>query len=197
MTVSVEVDLNRLKGIVSDLVKTSEIQATVGIKDLKNNEGSKQISTQEYANYFEFGWVQRVTGKQARYLSGVSGLNIHPGMTLMNPPRPFFRQTLQDEGADWVLMLKNAVSHYSLENIITAHHKALAMVAGVAAEQIRDALLNGGTRSTKFPRRTPLTMAIYSAKAKGHKSDGTGTTASEQPGRLSGLLAKAIDYEIG
>ncbi len=193
MTCSVSIDLKNLKKLVSDLEQACKTQCTVGVKDLK---GSNGISTQEYGVYLEYGWVQKVTPKQAAYLRGTSGVNVPVGATLYNPPRPFFRGTKDAEGEKWLKVLKNAVAHYQTEDIFTAHEKALNLVGLLATQDIQETLVSGGTKKMKFAKRSPLTMAILKAIANGHQSDGSGTTASEQSGNLSGLLAKSIGFEI-
>ena len=47
-----------------------------------------------YASYVEFGWVQRVTAKQAGWFIG-QGVDHPPkvGSALVNPARPFLRAT--------------------------------------------------------------------------------------------------------
>lgn len=194
MTASIHISLNQLKKLTQDLEKASTKVVTVGVRDLKNSSGT---STQEYANYLEFGWVQKVTGPQSRYLTSVSGKKIPPGATLMNPPRPFFRGTVDAEGDKWIKYLKNAVTHYSIENIVTAHQKALSLVGLIAQQDIQHTLANGGPNGSPFPQRAPLTMAIYEAKSRNHKKDGTpNTTSSTKAGHLTVTLINAIGFEI-
>lgn len=193
MTCSVSIDLKNLKKLASDLEQVCKTQCTVGIKDMKGADG---VSTQEYSVYLEYGWVQKVTPKQAGYLRHASGINVPVGATLSNPPRPFFRGTKDAEGEKWLKILKNAVAHYQIDDIFTAHEKALNLIGLLATQDIQETLVSGGTKKMKFAKRSPLTMAILKAKANGHQSDGTGTTASAQSGNLSGMLVKSIGFEI-
>lgn len=193
MSASVSIDLKNLKKLGEDLEKACRTVCTVGIKDMK---GANGVSTQEYSVYLEYGWVQRVTPKQAGYLRGVSGVNVPIGATLSNPPRPFFRGTKEAEGEKWLKVLKNAVAYYQTEDIFTAHQKALNMVGLLATQDIQQTLINGGTSKMKFAKRSPLTQAILAGRANGHQSDGSGTTASAQAGNLSGMLVKSVGFEI-
>lgn len=194
MTCTVSIDLKNLKKLGKDLEQACRTVCTVGIKDMK---GANGVSTQEYSTYLEYGWVQRVTTKQAGYLRGTSGVNVPVGAVLSNPPRPFFRGTRDAEGEKWIKVLKNAVAHYQTGDIFTAHEKALNFIGLLATQDIQQTLINGGTSKMKFAKRSPLTMAILSARANGHQSDGSGTTASAQAGNLSGMLVKSIGFEIG
>lgn len=194
MTCTISIDLKNLKKLGKDLEQACRTVCTVGIKDMK---GANGVSTQEYSTYLEYGWVQRVTPKQAGYLRGTSGVNVPVGAVLSNPPRPFFRGTRDAEGEKWIKVLKNAVAHYQAEDIFTAHEKALNFIGLLATQDIQQTLINGGTSKMKFAKRSPLTMTILSARANGHQSDGSGTTASAQAGNLSGMLVKSIGFEIG
>lgn len=193
MSVKIDVDLKHLEKMVSDLQKAESHQATIGVEEAESPTGGL---TTEYGKYLEFGWVQKASAAQATFLSAASGLDIKPNAALSSPPRPFFRATLEEEGDNWKLYLKNAIKHYSIENIESAHLKALELVAEVAQQAIQHTLDNGGTKSHKFPKRSPLTMAIYKAKTVGHKTDGTGKLSTDTAGVLTETLLHSIVYQI-
>ena len=87
----------RLEGLAKQYGNRAAKVVEVGVTD---------ASIAEYAQYVEFGWVQRVTPKQSLFLSGAIGrpvpmgdrgqpdfanAAIKPGVALVNPPRPFLR----------------------------------------------------------------------------------------------------------
>lgn len=193
MSVKVDIDLSQLEKLTADLEKAAPHEVTIGIED---KQGPSGVSTVKYGNFFEFGWVQRTTGKQAAYLSTATGKNIVPNSTLASPPRPFFRGTVEAEGHKWVKHLKKAIQHYSIDNILTAHQQALELVGMEAVDDIRNTLSSGGTRNLKFPPRSPLTMALYQAIAAGHQKDGSGNYSTMQPGVVTGTLLKAIAFQV-
>lgn len=193
MTVSVECDLHTLEKLAADLEKAGSHKVSIGIKDIRT---PSKISTQEYSVYFEFGWTQKASVAMAKYLTAASGEEVKPGSTLMSPPRPFFRGTIDEEGDKWVKFLKNAVRHYSVEHVLAAHLMALDLVGLKVQQDIQHTLANGGTRGQKFPQRSPLTMAIYKAMTEGHKTDGSGNYSTTKPGVVLKNLLHSVAYEI-
>lgn len=148
----------------------------------------------QYAVYVEYGWVQRTTAKQATFLNGVLGRNfengIKPGIALVNPPRPFLGGTFLAEHDKWKKILKNALKHDWDPEM------ALTNVGTVAAEDVRQTIIKGGTSDEEFPRRSPLTMALLQAQSDGHKVSASSATATDKPLQLSGALLKSIAFEV-
>ena len=167
-------------------------------------------SIAEYAQYVEFGWVQRVTPKQSLFLSGAIGRPvpmgdrgqpdfanpaIKPGVALVNPPRPFLRGTLVAEQEKWKAVLKKALA--GMKDPSTA----LAVLGTVAAQDVQATIASGGTSKEKFPERAPLTMELYAAQSAGRKTGGKNhsskaSSATTQPMVLSGALLHSISFEV-
>lgn len=152
----------------------------------------------EYATYNEFGWAQRVTGKQSTFLQKAFGVDVQIGSVLMSPPRPFMRATFEAKNGEWRQTLRNALKKTGL----TDPAQALELVGRQAQVDIQETIRNGGVGGHKFPERSPLTLAIYESQdretASGRKrriESGTGSTRKE-PLFRSGKLLGAIGYEV-
>ena len=165
--------------------------------------GVADASIAPYATYVEYGWVQRVTGKQSLFLSNAIGkpvprredgkpnfqaAAIKPGVALVNPPRPFLRGTMAAEAPKWRETAKKALHK----------EKALAILGRQAADDVRMTITSGGTSKEKFPERASLTLELYRQKAesKGRKSKGGGNLMTAKPLVLTGKLLNSIGYEV-
>lgn len=146
-----------------------------------------------YASFVEFGWAQRVTPKQARWFihQGVA----HPpktGSALINPARPFMRSTVAACSKEWANLFARAIKKQGIENI----KAALSLVGMQASADIRQTLVDGGTKLDTFDRRAKLTMELYEREAKGHASDGSGNMHTDKPLVKTGSLLNAIGYQL-
>lgn len=144
-----------------------------------------------YASYVEFGWVQRVTPKQAHWFvhQGVSHPP-KPGSSLVNPARPFLRSTVAACSKDWAELFKRAVKKNGVEHI----DLALNLVGIKATDDIKETLIKGGTKLDTFDRRAKLTMELYEGEAAEHETDGTGNLQTDKPLVKTGSLLNAIGY---
>lgn len=150
----------------------------------------------EYATYVEYGWTQRVTGKQARFFQ-VYGVPMPPkaGGTLVLQPRPFMRATVAEKQKEWLDLLARIYANTK------DSERALALVGEKAVQDIRDTILSGGTSRQKFEKRKPLTMAMLAVDSRG-KSSSKGSSAevsnsnTDKPLTRTGLLSKSIAFKI-
>lgn len=151
----------------------------------------QEIAT--YASYVEFGSVQRVTAKQAWWFRH-QGIKHPPkaGSALVNPARPFMRSTVAACSKDWAELFARAIKKQGLEKIDVA----LSLVGIKASEDIKETLVNGGTKLDTFDRRAGLTMELYEREAKGHASDGSGNMHTDKPLVKTGSLLNAISYRL-
>lgn len=169
------------------------INAQDGSKEYEAKGGTGATATvAEVATYQEFGWVQQVTGKQSRFLHSAFGVRAKKGGTLMMPPRPFLRGTLQSESKNWVEAFGNAIGRRGVENLTDS----LLEVGMLAQNDIQNTIANGGTEQEKFPRRSAMTMAIYEALSRDHRTDGTGGISGDKPLFRSGVLLNSISYQL-
>lgn len=145
------------------------------------------------AAYQEYGWVQRVTPKQAGWFKG-QGLKNPPkaGASLVLPPRPFFRATMQAEGKQWSKYYAAALKAYGVDNA----GAALQATAMRAADDIKQTMISGGTSKEQFEDRSPLTMEMYAKQAAGHNADGTGNISGAKPLVKTGALLNSIGYQL-
>ena len=182
MTISIKASGN-LASLQKKLEQRMPKSVLVGIDD--------KSDVAEYAKYVEYGWVQRVTEKQSRYLAGVLGGSAPaPGSSLVNPPRPFLRGTFSAERKKWKYVMQN-----SLARDLFNFDLALIRVGMVAAEDIRETIVKGGTSKQKFPKRSSLTMALYQA-LKGDRKGSVGNSDTDKPLVFSGSLLNAITYKL-
>ncbi len=160
-------------------------QAHVGIID------DSEMAT--IASYQEYGWVQRVTPKQAGWF-GRQGLKNPPkaGASLVLPPRPFFRATMQAEAKHWSDYYAKALKAYGVENA----GAALQATAMRAADDIKETMIRGGTKKEQFEDRSPLTMEMYANQAAGHNTDGTGNISGAKALIKTGALLNSIGYQL-
>lgn len=169
------------------------------IKALKNRTvqvGVLDPNIARYATYVEYGWVQRATEKQARYLNAARGKfatrHVKAGTALVNPPRPFLRSTFEAEYPKWQRLLRN---HLKKDWNVT---NALVTVGERAANDIKATIRNGGTSKEQFDRRAPLTMELLKADAarKGVKSEKGSASATDKPLQVSGALLHNIGLKV-
>lgn len=145
-----------------------------------------------YGAYQEFGWVQRVTAKQARWFSrqGLGKYAPHVGSSLVLPPRPFMRGTLQAKTAEWEKTASRA--------IMATHSvsKGLQILGMTVVSDIKKTLVRGGTGAETFEERRPLTMRLYANQAAGHRTDGTGNISVKKPLVKTGALLNSIGFQL-
>ena len=184
---SVKIDLPNLNGIINAMGKVKGLTAKVGVTD---------PGVARYAAYVEFGWVQRVTGKQAGWMRA-QGVSVPPGATLHSPPRPIFHATAQGHSKEWCAVARNAWKQgapLAAGNAAQKAVKALETAAVAAQNEVVNTIATGGA-AYGFPKRSPLTMALYAALNKGHKAGG-GNTSTGKPLALSGRLLASIGYQM-
>lgn len=151
--------------------------------------GVNNADVATYAQYLEYGWVQRVTPKQAGFFRGVHGVNLKVGTVLTNPPRPFLRDTARAEGANWGEMFKKAFIE------LGSAEKAIKFLGLHAPADVKETLSKAGTSLGAFVPRSPLTllMAKNNHNPKGtHRTDSTGTLERAEAGISSGKLERSI-----
>lgn len=185
------------------MAQNSIEQVVLKVQDLveKQLDGAKEVEVgiiddaeiATYGSFVEYGWVQRVTAKQARWFirQGVE----HPpktGSSLVNPARPFMRATVAACSKEWAELFARVVKKQGLENIETA----LNLVGMQASADIRQTLVDGGTKLDTFDRRAGLTMELYERETDGHASDGTGNLNTDKPLVKTGSLLNAIGYQL-
>lgn len=83
------------------------IVANVGIID------NPEIA--QYAVYNGYGWVQRVTPRQAGFFRHNFGINLKPNNTLMSPPRPFFRATIRAKRREWEETMSKSIKSVGID----------------------------------------------------------------------------------
>lgn len=134
---------------------------------------SPKSTPAQVAMYLEFGVVQKITKKQARYLAmrvskAEKKLHMEPGSFgfgtgkgakkgyIVLPARPYFRPTLKMADR-WVKVFANTVNHMGLTNkktLPTALHYAARMAEADLVDNIRKAT---------SPELSPLTKLFYAA----------------------------------
>lgn len=148
----------------------------------------------KYAAYLEYGWVQTVTGKQAKWFRAQLGDSApKKGSVLIMPPRPIFAATKRAHGNKWTNYVKTAIS---TSNGRVDTEKLLAAVGTIAAGDIRDTIAHNGTPEEQFPERAPLTLALLGKAAEGHRTDGTGSLSRSQALVRSHALINSVRYKI-
>ena len=164
----------------------------------KAEVGITDESIAQYAVYQEYGWVQRVTLKQAPWFAN-QGVSQPPdlGNSLVLPPRPFFRATIDACRDDWSKLFTRTLKVLGPDEFLTA----LQLTAQKAAEDFRATVHNGGTSKVKFEYRAPLTMELYqqqsatTSKGKARKiSDGNVSTT--QPLVKTGAMLNSIGLQL-
>ena len=163
-------------------------------KQTKVNVGVADRAVAPYARWLEYGWVQRVTVNQSRFLTLASGQVIAPGTALVMPPRPTFRATITAERDKWTQAFNGACAHYGPEGL----RDALQIVAIMAQQDIKTTIANGGTRNQKFEERHDLTMLLYQREIKRKfKSKPTGgSMTTRQPLVKTGAFMDSIAWEF-
>ena len=164
----------------------------------KAEVGITDESIAQYAVYQEYGWVQRVTGKQAAWFAN-QGVNHppRPGNSLVLPPRPFFRATIDACSEDWSKLFVRTLKALGPDEFLTA----LQLTAQKAAEDFRDTVRNGGTSKVKFEDRAPLTMELYkqqsatTSKGNARRISG-GNVSTTQPLVKTGAMLNAIGWNL-
>lgn len=158
--------------------------------------GLKGSELATIAQYLEYGWAQTVTPKQSGFFLARYGLDILPGMHLVNPPRPFLRGTAQAEGPQWSKLFQAVVKARGL----FAMPDALLFVGERAQQDVMQTIATGGTSKQDFPPRSELTMTMYGLDEQYTESgnererDGTGGQDREQALYKTGKLHKSIGY---
>lgn len=148
----------------------------------------------KYAAYLEYGWVQTVTGKQAKWFRAQLGDDAPKrGSVLIMPPRPIFAATKRACGDKWANYVKTAIS---TSNGRVDTEKLLAAVGTIAAGDIRNTIAHNGTADERFADRAPLTLALLSKQAEGHRTDGSGSLSRSQALVRSHALINSIHYQI-
>lgn len=153
------------------------------------NVGVNNAEVATYAQYLEYGWVQRVTPKQAGFFRGVHGVNLPVGTVLTNPPRPFLRDTATAEGENWGRLFRQAFID------LGSAEKAIKFLGLHAPADVKETLSKAGTSLGDFPLRSPLTllMAKNNHNPKGrNRKDSTGTLERAEAGISSGKLERSI-----
>ena len=165
----------------------------VGINDRdgvkRYGDGPTNLAT--VAQYLEYGWVQVTTRNQQRYFFGPKGIGMPVGSVLFMPPRPFLRATLRHRATDWAQVFGNAMQANQGDLEL-----ALAMVGIQAKDDIQQTIIDAGIDGEEFPRRSPLTQALYEIYNEGHKTDGTGNLMGDKPLVRSGLLLDSIHFNV-
>lgn len=181
-------DLGKLKALADKIPRAARVK--IGVID--------DPDIAKYAAYNEFGWVQRVTGRQSGFLRNNFGVNVMPGYTLSSPPRPFLRATATDKAGEWKKTLGDGIAALGVDHI----PKVLEAVGRQAQADVQSTIKNNGTGKTKFPERSDLTLQIYEAKdaqtSKGRKRRIESGSGSQRRQALfkTGTLLSAIAYEV-
>ena len=148
----------------------------------------------QYAAYLEYGWIQKVTGRQAAWFKAKLGENApKKGAILILPPRPIFGATKREHANKWLNLVRASITsaHGRLDD-----ERILARVGAVAAQDIKDTIAHNGTQSEKFANRSSLTLALLAESASGHKTDATGGSSRAQALVRTGALIGSIGYRI-
>lgn len=172
------------------------IRKRVGVEPRKTMKvGVLDRDVAEYATYVEYGWTQRVTGKQARFFRGI-GVSRPPGAggTLVMQPRPFMRGTVSAKQKEWLGLLGRIYANTKDTS------RALALVGEQAVQDIQETIREGGTEGKKFDKRKPLTMEMLKIDSKGKKGSKLTSSVSnsntDKPLMRTGLLLKSIAFQI-
>lgn len=147
-----------------------------------------------YAAFVEFGWVQRVTPKQ-NYFFFKKGISKppKPGSSLVNPARPFFRETIATHSSMWQKIFVNYLKAYGYDSL----PDALTLVGNTAKSDFQETIAYGHVvGGASFEERADLTIEMYSLDAVGHESDGTGSLSTRQPLNKSGDLLDSIAWRF-
>lgn len=151
-----------------------------------------------YAMYLEYGWVQQVTPAQNAYLNAQLGrAHQQQFTTLYMPPRPFMRSTYAEKKKEWIEKFRSV-----LLNTLDVD-QALGIMGQLAVDDIKETIIRAGTDKGAFPRRSPLTMALFEAqgeiaksrKAKKGKNLPSNVT-TDKPLILSGKLVGSITWKL-
>lgn len=167
-----------------------------------NNKNLKTVSVGiindpeivKYAKVYEYGGIQTVTGKQSEWLyhNTPKGTPVpYPGGMLVQPARPFLRATAAVKVYAWKQELKEALKRFNGDTA-----KALSYLGQIAATDIKETINNATVGNITFERRKPLTQAIYKEQIKGHKTDGTANMKGDKPGKKTGAMLDAINYQL-
>lgn len=179
----------KLAGGLADAAKRIQERATVHIGVLDSNVAG-------YATAVEYGWAKRVTPKMSKWFTR-QGVPVRVGTALVNPPRPFLRGTMAAEAEKWKRVAANDLK---LTGGDLRH--AAGMVGTVAVDDVRETIRKGSTRLQRFPRRSPLTMALYDAMLRGKKKpsgknvNDRANIRTTKPLEFSGALSHSIAFEV-
>nr|DAH44248.1 MAG TPA: virion morphogenesis protein [Caudoviricetes sp.] len=200
MSVKIKRSNEKLEKILQQLSQNPKSKIRIGVKD---------ADVAEYATYVEYGWSQRVTVKQALFLSNALGkpvaagkngmpnvkaAAVKPGTTLVMQPRPFMRTTVAEKQKSWIHKLGRifANSHDSAQS--------LALVGQEAVSDIKQTIASGGSGGMKFDKRKPMTMEMYKRQAEGKRiskgSVDVSNLKTDKPLVNSGKLLKSISFWV-
>lgn len=185
MKTDVKLKLDNLHRLLNEAKTQKQSKVNIGV----TGEASK------YAEYIEFGWVQRVTPRQAGWLSHNGAKGIRPGSTLNNPPRPFMRDTFNAYSDEWIKIGKNEFNKTLKEtkSYYLACEKFLKAV-GSAGQVAITATIGSGGAEFGFEKRSPLTLAIYQSI-----NGGAPIASGEKPltrSNSASALVKSIAFEL-
>lgn len=161
-----------------------------------SSKGGKPLPMATLAAYLEYGWAQTVTPKQTGFFLARYGIDIQPGMHLVNPPRPFLRGTAAAEGENWKKLFAAVIKARGIQ----ALPDALQFVGERAQQDVMQTIANNGTSKQAFPPRSELTRIMYglddqyTESGNERRRDGTGGQDREQALVRKGILHKSIGY---
>lgn len=183
MSVRLHIDDKLMKQLEKAIKETSKIRVVIGITD---------PDVAKYASFVEFGWAQRVTQRQHNFFFN-QGIDLKVNSLLINPPRPFFRDTINKYLGLWC---KVGIYNYKAEiksdplNIGNASFKYLESIGRLGKNGLQATIGSGGVEFG-YPQRSNLTITIMSTFRHG-KPIGGGTKPLEDTGRLF----DSINYEM-
>lgn len=186
MRVDCEVKLNDRFSEILDSSRNKKKSVLIGITD---------PDIAPYATYLEFGWVQRVTKAQHRFLGRIVGFDNAPrvGGSLVLQPRPFMRSTMEAKAGEWFAKFGAYLKTYGVENL----EDALAFIGQEATQDIQTTIENNGPDGGEdFPERKPLTMAIYSALYKNKRTDAESGVTRRKALVKTGAMRTAVHFLI-
>lgn len=185
--------LPNISKLTERLKQATRKQVKVGIEAGATYPNGTAVS--EVAAFLEYGWVQKVTGKQAGWFRG-QGVHVKPGATLFCPPRPFFSATVLAKSERWK-KIGSKLAQGITQNPEAVAQRALIGMGQTAQQDIQDAVLDGAVEGTSFAPRADLTMLLYEQQLDGHRTDGTpNNMETRQPLKKTGILAGAIAFDI-
>jgi hypothetical protein len=197
MTVRIRVSGNGISNLKKRLQAAHKV-AVVGV--MQSPERGNSPSYSQIAQWLEYGWVQQITSKQSHYFGKNHGIHLKVGNTLVLPPRPFFRGTIQENRDKWMQTAKALLAKDFDPD------KVLNLIARDIQAAIQASIARGGTETQQFERLSPMTMELKAQKAaadttrtgRQKRRDGTGSSTSDRPFASDGAreIMNLISYEI-